>query len=68
MGARPALVTQADVARAIRAVQAAGLPVLSVIVRPDGVHVRTAGRVEETTRDPAHEEVPSNDIREPVDL
>jgi hypothetical protein len=42
MPRRPAAITQADVARAIRAVQAAGLPVLRVVVRPDGVAVETA--------------------------
>lgn len=41
MPRRPAAITQADVARAIRAVQAAGLPVLRVVVRPDGVAVET---------------------------
>lgn len=41
MGARPALVTQADISRAIRAVQAAGLPVLRVVVRGSDVVVET---------------------------
>lgn len=41
MPRRPAAITQADVARAIRAVQAAGLPVHRVVVRPDGVAVET---------------------------
>ena len=41
MPRRPATITQADVARAIRAVRAAGLPVLRVVVRSDGVVVET---------------------------
>lgn len=36
MGRRAAPVTQADIKRAIRAVQDAGLPVVRVIVRPNG--------------------------------
>lgn len=36
MGRRPANVTQADITRAVRAVQDAGLPVVRVIVRPNG--------------------------------
>ena len=42
MPRRAASVTQADIARAIRAMQAAGLPVLRVIVRADGIAVETA--------------------------
>lgn len=42
MGNRPALVSQADVARAIRAARGAGLEVVAVVVRPDGFEVRTA--------------------------
>lgn len=41
MPRRPATVTQADIVRTIRAVQAAGLPVLRVVVRGDGVAVET---------------------------
>ncbi|KQP35969.1 hypothetical protein [Methylobacterium sp. Leaf100] len=41
MPRRAAVVTQADIARAIRAVQAAGLPVMRVVVRSDGVAVET---------------------------
>lgn len=44
MPRRPAAITQADVARVIRAVQAVGLPVLRVVVRPDGVAVETVER------------------------
>ncbi|GEP08571.1 hypothetical protein [Methylobacterium gnaphalii] len=43
MPRRAASVTQADIARAIRAVKAEGLPVLRVIVRADGVAVETTG-------------------------
>ncbi|KQQ13297.1 hypothetical protein ASF53_14085 [Methylobacterium sp. Leaf123] len=49
MPRRPAAITQADVARAIRAVQAAGLPVLRVVVRPDGVAVETTERPRDVT-------------------
>lgn len=41
MPRRAATVTQADIARAIRAIQAAGLPVSRIVVRPDGVIVET---------------------------
>ncbi len=43
MPRRPTTVTQADIARAIRAVRNAGLPVVRVIVRSDGVAVETVG-------------------------
>ncbi len=39
MPRRAATVTQADIARAIRAAQAAGLPVTRIVVRSDGVSV-----------------------------
>lgn len=42
MSRRPATVTQADVARTLRAVRAAGLTVTRVITRPDGVEIQTA--------------------------
>ena len=42
MPRRAATVTQADIARAIRAAQAAGLPVTRIVVRADGVSVETA--------------------------
>jgi hypothetical protein len=38
---RPAIVTQADITRAIRALLAAGLPVTRVVLRADGVSVET---------------------------
>ncbi|ACL57488.1 hypothetical protein [Methylobacterium nodulans] len=41
MPRRPAAVTQADIARAIRAVRDAGLPVTRVVLRPDGIAVET---------------------------
>ena len=40
--ARRAVVTQAAIARAIRAAQAAGLIISRIVVRPDGVAVETA--------------------------
>jgi hypothetical protein len=43
MPRRPATVTQADVARSIRAVMAAGLTIIRVVTRPDGVSIETAG-------------------------
>jgi hypothetical protein len=42
MSNRPALVTQADVARVIRACRRTGLTVMRVVVKPDGVEVETA--------------------------
>lgn len=42
MSRRPATVTQADVARAIRAARQAGLTVVRVVARPDGVAIETA--------------------------
>jgi len=39
---RAATVTQADIARVIRAMKAAGLPVVRVIAHPDGVSVETS--------------------------
>ena len=41
MPRRPANITQADIARAIRAVQNAGLHVVRVVVRADGIAVET---------------------------
>ena len=38
---RRATVTQADIARAIRAAQATGLTVARIVVRPDGVAIET---------------------------
>lgn len=46
MPRRAATVTQADIARVIRAVQAAGLPVHRIVVRPDGVAVETIPQLE----------------------
>ena len=42
MPRRPATVTQADVARTIRAVMAAHLTIVRVVTRPDGVSIETA--------------------------
>lgn len=41
MGRRTAVVTQADVVRAIRAAQAAGLTITRLVVRADGVALET---------------------------
>ena len=41
MPRRVATVTQADVARAIRAAMGAGLTVVRVVARPDGVAIET---------------------------
>lgn len=46
MPRRAAMVTQADIERAIRAAQAAGLPVHRIVVRSDGVAVETIPRPE----------------------
>jgi hypothetical protein len=42
MPRRAATVTQADVARTIRAVMAAHLTIVRVVTRPDGVSIETA--------------------------
>jgi hypothetical protein len=42
MSRRAATVTQADVARTIRAVMAAHLTIVRVVTRPDGVSIETA--------------------------
>lgn len=51
MPRRAATVTQADIARVIRAVRDAGLPVVRVVVRADGVAV-------ETSAEPRQDEAP----------
>lgn len=51
------MVTQADIARAIRAIQAAGLPVMRVVVRPDGVAVETVRSEDERDQSEAMAEV-----------
>ena len=53
MPRRAAMVTQADIARAIRAIQAAGLPVMRVVVRPDGVAVETVRSDDERIEGPS---------------
>ncbi len=55
MPRRAALVSQADITRAIRAAKDAGLPVLRIVVRPDGVAV-------ETSADPAPEAAGQQDV------
>ena len=42
MSRRPATVSQADIARSIRAALAAGLTVVRVVARHDGVAIETA--------------------------
>lgn len=42
MPRRPALVTQADVNRAIRAARQAGLVITRIVARPDGVAIETS--------------------------
>ena len=42
MPRRPALITQADVSRAIRAARSAGLTIVRVVARPDGVAIETS--------------------------
>jgi hypothetical protein len=41
MAGRPAAVTQAEIARAIRAAKAEGLTILRVVARPDGFAIET---------------------------
>ena len=45
---RRATVTQADVARAIRAAKKEGLTVTRLVVRPDGIAVETSENVQPT--------------------
>lgn len=46
MSRRPALATQADISRAIRAAQQCGLPIAGVVVRADGFYIETeAGKL-----------------------
>jgi hypothetical protein len=47
MPRRPATVTQADVARTIRAVMAAGLRISRVVTRPNGVSIETTSEADE---------------------
>lgn len=61
MPRRAAAVTQADIARAIRAVQAAGLPVMRIVVRSDGVSVETAPGAEQEHDRRLEEEVADSD-------
>jgi hypothetical protein len=58
-------VTQADIARMIRAVKAAGLPIVRVVMGPDGVAIVTA----EADR-PADQPNPDDEVaeREPMVL
>ena len=46
MSRRAAAVTQADIARAIRAARQAGLEVLRLVARPDGVSIETSNQAE----------------------
>lgn len=47
---RSAIVTQAEVARSIRAARVAGLTVVRVVVRSDGVAIETADATEVGSR------------------
>ena len=62
MPRRAAVVTQADIARAIRVVQEAGLPVIRVVVRSDGVAVETV-RPPDQNGDPQLPDEVANDER-----
>lgn len=63
MGARAVAIKQADISRAIRAVQAAGLPVMRVVVKPEGVVVETAEATETRSEPWDH----ADDVRAPAD-
>lgn len=63
MSRHAATVTQADIARAIRAVQAAGLPVMRVVVKADGVVVETVRPSERHEADPTKRDM---DMEGPV--
>lgn len=59
------MVTQANIARAIQVVQAAGLPVHRSVVRPDGVAVETIPSAEQACQANDATEV-ANDERVPL--
>lgn len=62
MGRRPALVTQAEVSRAIRAMLAAGLKVARVVARPDGVAIETTDARENSGENAPREVVRRKEI------
>lgn len=64
MSPRPATVSQADVVRAIRACQKAGVPIARVVVRGDGVSIETTDGVEH----PVHKPIPAVEERREVVL
>lgn len=53
MSRRSALVTQAEIARAVRATMAAGLTVVRVVTRPDGVAIETGAEKPGSAAPPA---------------
>lgn len=57
MSNRRATVTQADVARAIRAAKKEGLTVTRLVVRPDGIAVETSANPQQITIEPESEVV-----------
>ncbi|TXN71722.1 hypothetical protein FV230_07315 [Methylobacterium sp. WL6] len=61
MPRRAAAVTQADIARVIRAVQASGLPVVRVVVRSDGVSVETSPSIGQGPEAHCSDEVADSD-------
>jgi hypothetical protein len=53
MSRRPANVVQADIARAIRAAKQAGLTIVRIVARPDGVSLETDAAPASTPPPPA---------------
>jgi hypothetical protein len=56
MPRRAAIVTQADVARTLRAVMAVGLHVVRIVTRADGVSIETVETVVTDSDEPSVEE------------
>jgi hypothetical protein len=67
MPRRPALVTQADVNRAIRAARQAGLVITRIVARPDGVSIETAESVSSIVPFPSQAPAPTPAAVEPAD-
>jgi hypothetical protein len=53
MSRRPAVITQAEIARAIRAARAAGLTIIRIVARRECVSIETASRDEGDESDSA---------------
>lgn len=65
MGARPAVISQADIIRAVRAMKAAGVPAVRVVYRRDGVAIEP---VPEREAAAPWDDKPEADEHEVIDL